>query len=377
MPNGATSLLDPTQVDPSQLDTPILAPEQNAPPQTQPDLGTTMQSPSPSPPVDAEDHARRVTGWDAFVTKLKDDPDMRGALFMMGAQMLQSPEVGQTGLGQFGKAAAGGLNYLTQARKQRSELGVQQQELTLKKERIAVDIPKIQAETAKLRDEIADMPEERQRAYNLQLAHIEAFAAQKESAQANKELAELKKKLADDPGYRKAELAKIKAETEKIKAESKGEKTSAAERESDKNVKAYAKVHGVTEEEARTSLLTQKSTEMLKQDAQLQAGQELYAELTDEFNDLKARGKLPKGITTRKGYIRDQMMLEDKDAKMAVRRAMTSSEEPAAKPTTAAASASAKEPAKPAAAGPKSVRKSYKGQAGWYDPDKKLFYPDK
>lgn len=72
-----------------------------------------------------EEAQARVSGWQKFLDKVKQDPNLMMALIKFGTDMMQPIQPGQTLGGHFGLAVQGGMDYLGQLQNQQSARALQ------------------------------------------------------------------------------------------------------------------------------------------------------------------------------------------------------------------------------------------------------------
>lgn len=80
----------------------------------------TMMQPQPDftaanrPAANAQELDRRMTGWAALANKIQTDPNLRQAMLVTGASMMQPLQPGQTGMGSLGQSMVAGAGAYAQ-----------------------------------------------------------------------------------------------------------------------------------------------------------------------------------------------------------------------------------------------------------------------
>lgn len=80
----------------------------------------------PGPPKTPEELERRKAGWSSFLERVKNDPHLLDMMFMMGAQLMQPVQPGQTAAGHISGAMMQGAQYAGAKREMARKAGLEE-----------------------------------------------------------------------------------------------------------------------------------------------------------------------------------------------------------------------------------------------------------
>lgn len=181
---------------------------------------------SPGPPKTDEEHAARKNAWVTFIDDLKSDPAKLMMLAKFGTAAMQPIPAGQTGLGHFGTAVQGSIDYGQQYQDmvaRRQLLGAQTKHLGAETITEGKRPAQVEATTGLLGaekglQEAKTKTENEGRAANI--AHIEAGtgALIKQGVLSQAQADALKEDAKHNPDVIKATIDKLKADAEESRA---------------------------------------------------------------------------------------------------------------------------------------------------------------
>ena len=121
-------------------------------------LNTELPNAQVSPPATPEDHANRVSGWQAFFEKIKSDPMIQNTMIKMDTDLMQPVPLGQTPIGHLGRALSSSVDYATAVRENQRKAQMEadkaareERDLAIREGKAPVDIEHTQAQTGQVK----------------------------------------------------------------------------------------------------------------------------------------------------------------------------------------------------------------------------------
>jgi hypothetical protein len=163
----------------------------------------------------------RVSGWQAFQERAKNDPSLAMALFYLGAQIVQPRFGGQSTLGRIGESGVNMLNFLNASRTASTEQENKQvtqahegQRIGQEGQRTQATVSQLQTQTRELEERMGYLPQNERDKHNLALAEYYQKLAAGDLEGAQAALQNARAELEANPRYQKAVIDNLNSQSQ-------------------------------------------------------------------------------------------------------------------------------------------------------------------